>query len=151
MLPKEMAQQQGRVGTRGNRDPLARPAADADPETVMRWLLEVNHAQMDQLREQVQKQGQAMDNMVTHITALTTTHGDSVTEINTHLKAMTDKLIHPRRDRRRHRRSQSTERDSQKNENKPSHIQRQERRETRSLHSKSKRLDGCYRSDKRRR
>ena len=87
-----MALQQGRVGTRGNRDPLARPAADADPETVMRWLLEVNHAQMDQLREQVQKQGQAMDNIVAHVTTLTTTHGDSVTEINTHLKAMTEKL-----------------------------------------------------------
>ena len=78
--------------TRGTKDPLARPPADAEPDVVMRWLLEVNHAQMDQLKEQVQKQGQAMDNIVTHVTALTTTHEDSITEINTHLKAMTEKL-----------------------------------------------------------
>ena len=59
----------GRPGTRS--DPLARPPADADGETVMRWLLEVNHSQIETLQVKIQKQGEAMDKMTDHMTTLT--------------------------------------------------------------------------------
>ena len=43
----------GRTGTRS--DPLACPGPDASADTVMRWLLEVNHSQIENLQTQIQK------------------------------------------------------------------------------------------------
>ena len=80
----------GRPGTRS--DPLAHPPADADGETVMRWLLEVNHSQIETLQAQIQKQGEAMDKMTDHMTTLTNKQGEAMENITTHMSTMTEEL-----------------------------------------------------------
>ena len=80
----------GRPGTRSN--PLARPPADADAETVMRWLLELNHSQIENLQAQVQKQGEAMDKITEHVTVLTNKQGEAMDNITTHMTTMTEEL-----------------------------------------------------------
>ena len=79
-----------RPGTRS--DPLALPPADADGETVMRWLLEVNHSQIETLQAQIQKQGEAMDKMTDHMTTLTDKQGEAMENITTHMSTMTEEL-----------------------------------------------------------
>ena len=80
----------GRTGTRS--DPLARPGPDASADTVMRWLLEVNHSQIENLQTQIQKQGEAMDKMTDHMTTLTHKQGEAMENITTHMTTMTEEL-----------------------------------------------------------
>ena len=80
----------GRPGTRS--DPLAHPPADAEAETVMRWLLELNHSQIENLQVQVQKQGEAMDKITEHVTVLTNKQGEAMDNITTHMTTMTEEL-----------------------------------------------------------
>ena len=80
----------GRTGTRSN--PLARPGPDGSADTVMRWLLEVNHSQIENLQAQIQKQGEAMDKMTDHMTTLTHKQGEAMDNITTHMTTMTEEL-----------------------------------------------------------
>ena len=80
----------GRTGTRS--DPLARPGPDASADTVMRWLLEVNHSQIENLQTQIQKQGEAMDKMTDHMTTRTHKQGEAMENITTHMTTMTEEL-----------------------------------------------------------
>ena len=80
----------GRPGTRSN--PLAHPPPDADAETVMRWLLEVNHSQIENVQTQIQKQGEAMDKMTEHVTSLTNKQGEAMENITTNMTTMTEEL-----------------------------------------------------------
>ena len=80
----------GRPGTRS--DPLAQSGPDADADTVMRWLLEVNHSQIENLQTQIQKQGEAMDKMTDHMTTLTNKQGEAMDNITTHMITMTEEL-----------------------------------------------------------
>ena len=80
----------GRSGTRSN--PLVCPGPDASADTVMRWLLEVNHSQIENLQTQNQKQGEAMDKMTNHMTTLNHKQGEAMENITTHMTTMTEEL-----------------------------------------------------------